>query len=259
MKKQTKRKRSKRENKKFNKNERLIKIALVVVVILFAFIVYKIFDILVLSNERFDLSGDEYYQYFYGVMEEYSGKMDVVQKDDDIRLVLENGKVIYLDSTPMYYKNVLGKMLFAKQMELVIPDVGNYKLKKFTNFYEENNKIQVKKFNSSKSKTVDNGFVFDGNDLYFFLDDTTLTVGETTYELSPLSYVIVNYRTNVEIYNYDKDEYTIIQDENELKNDVLANNNAKNYTINLSLDSIKTENNNQLLITSIDNLSEYDY
>ena len=73
------------------------------------------------------------------------------------------------------------------------------------------------------------------------------------------AYVIVNYRTNVEIYNYDKDEYTIIQDENELKNDVLANNNAKNYTINLSLDSIKTENNNQLLITSIDNLSEYDY
>ena len=112
MKKQTKRKRSKRENKKFNKNERLIKIALVVVVILFALIVYKIFDILVLSNERFDLSGDEYYQYFYGVMEEYSGKMDVVQKDDDIRLVLENGKVIYLDSTPMYYKNVLGKMWF---------------------------------------------------------------------------------------------------------------------------------------------------
>lgn len=250
---------SKGRRRKVNKNERLVKIALIIVVILFAFIIYKIFDILVFSNEKYDLSGQTYYQYFYGVMEEYSGKMNVVQKDDDTQLVLENGKVIYLDSTPMYYKDVLGKMLFAKQMELVIPDGGNYKLKKFTNVFEENNSINIKKFNSSKSKTIDNGFIFDGNDLYFFLDDTTIKVGDVEYELPPLSYVIVNYRTNVEIYNYDKEEYTIIQDENSLKSDVIAENKAKGYTINLSLDSMKTEKSNQLLITSIDNLKEYDY
>ena len=196
-----------KENK--NKSEKLVKIALIAAVVVFAFVIYKIFDILVLSNEKYDLSGETYYQYFYGIMEEYSGKMDVVQRNDDIQLVLENGKVIYLDSTPIYYKNVLGKMLFAKPMELVIPDVGNYKLSKFTNIYEENNTMQVKKFNSSKSKTINNGFIFDGNDLYFFLDDTVITIGDTEYELPPLSYVIVNYRTNVEIYNYDKNEYTI--------------------------------------------------
>ena len=111
-----------KENK--NKSERLVKIALIAAVVVFAFVIYKIFDILVLSNEKYDLSGETYYQYFYGIMEEYSGKMDVVQRNDDIQLVLENGKVIYLDSTPIYYKNVLGKMLFAKPMELVIPDVG---------------------------------------------------------------------------------------------------------------------------------------
>ena len=257
--KQQRKNRSKRREKKLNKNERTIKIALIIAVAIFAFVIYKIFDILVLSNEKYDLSGETYYQYFYGIMEEYSGKMDVVQRDDDVQLVLESGKVIYLDSTPMYYKNVLGKMLFAKDMELVVPDDGNYKLKKFTNVFEENNSIKVKKFNSSKARTVDNGFIFDGNDLYFFLDDTTVTVGGTEYELSPLSYVIVNYRTNVEIYNYDKDEYTIIQDENSLKTDVMAENKAKGYTINLSLDSMKTEKSNQLLITSISNLNEYDY
>ena len=185
--------------------------------------------------------------------------MEVVQRNDDIELVLENGKVIYLDSTPIYYKDTLGKMLFAKPMELVIPDVGNYKLSKFTNFYEENQTINVKKFNSSKAKSVNNGFVFDGNDLYFFLDETVVTVGGTDYELSPLSYAIVNYRSSVEIYNYDKDEYIIIQDENSLKNDVLAKSKSSNYTINMSLDSMKTEKSNQLLITSIDNLNEYDY
>lgn len=246
-----------KENK--NKSEKLVKIALIAAVVVFAFVIYKIFDILVLSNEKYDLSGETYYQYFYGIMEEYSGKMDVVQRNDDIQLVLENGKVIYLDSTPIYYKNVLGKMLFAKPMELVIPDVGNYKLSKFTNIYEENNTMQIKKFNSSKSKTINNGFIFDGNDLYFFLDDTVITIGDTEYELPLLSYVIVNYRTNVEIYNYDKNEYTIIQDENVLKNDIIAVNKAKNYSVNLSLDSMKTDKSNQLLITSIDNLNEYDY
>ena len=89
-----------KENK--NKSERLVKIALIAAVVVFAFVIYKIFDILVLSNEKYDLSGETYYQYFYGIMEEYSGKMDVVQRNDDIQLVLENGKVIYLDSTPIY-------------------------------------------------------------------------------------------------------------------------------------------------------------
>ena len=52
MKHQAVRKNSKRRtSKKTNKNERFIKIALVVIVIAFAFILYKIFDILVLSND----------------------------------------------------------------------------------------------------------------------------------------------------------------------------------------------------------------
>lgn len=257
--KQRKENRSKRRDKKQNKNERTIKIALIVVCAIFALIIYKIFDILIFSNERYDLSGETYYQYFYGIMEEYSGKMDIVQRNDDVQLVLENGKVIYLDSTPMYYKNILGKMLFAKEMELVIPDEGNYKLRPFTNVFEENNSIKIKNFNSSKTKTIDNGFIFDGNDLYFFLDDTIITVGATEYELTPLSYVIVNYRSNVEIYNYDKDEYTIIQDENSLNSDVIAENKANGYIINLSLDSMKTEKSNQLLIASIGNLKEVEY
>ena len=39
-----------KENK--NKSERLVKIALIAAVVVFAFVIYKIFDILVLSNEK---------------------------------------------------------------------------------------------------------------------------------------------------------------------------------------------------------------
>ena len=63
-------------------------------------------------------------------------------------------------------------------------------------------------------------------------------------------------KTNVEIYNYDTNEYTIIQDEESLKGDVTATNKSKNYIINMSLDSLKTDKSNQLLITNINNLNK---
>ena len=56
-----------------------------------------------------------------------------------------------------------------------------------------------------------------------------------------------------------KSNISIIQDENSLKNDVIAENKVKGYTVNLSLDSMKTDKSNQLLITSIDNWTEFDY
>ncbi len=258
MKEQTKRK--KQSNKrKFFKSEKDIKIALIVVVIIFAFVIYKIFDLLILNNENYDLSGETYYQYFFGVKQEYSGKMNLIQQDDDMQLILEDGKVINLDSTPMYYRDTLGKALLAQEMELVIPDDSTYKLKKFTNVIEENNQTKLKRLNHDNEKNIDKGFIYDGNDLYFFLNDTTVTVGNTEYELPALSYVIVNYQSSVEIYNYEKDEYTIIQDENLLQSDVIATNKAQNYTINMSLDSLKTEKNSQLLISNINNLNEYEY
>ena len=248
-----------KKRKASNKSDRMVKFGLVIVIAAFVFIIYKIFDVAILSQERVDLSGQTYYQYFYGIREEYSGKMQVVQKDDEIKLLLENDKVIYLDSTPMYYNDILGQVLFAKPMEIVFPDVGSYKLDQFTNIIQENNTMYAKKVNKKDRKALNNAFLFDGNDLYFFLEETTIIVGDEEYIVSPLSYAIVNYRESVEIYNYDKDEYTIIQDENTLKTDVIAKNLPRNYTINMSVDSLSTEKRNQLLITSINNLNSFEY
>lgn len=253
--------RKKGREKVSNKTDRLIKIGFVVVIIVFIFIIYKIFDVVVLSNDNFDLSGETYYQYFYGIMEEYSGNMEVVQNEDTIQLMLKDNdnKVIYLDSTPIYYKNILGKALFAKEMELIMPDVGNYKLSRFTNVIQENRNMYVKKFNKKDTKAVNNAFLFDGNDLYFFLEETTITVGEMEYIVSPLSYAIVNYRQSVEFYDYNNDNYTIIQEEDLLTSDVIATNKIRNYTINMSVDSLSTEKSNQLLIANINNLTDFDY
>ena len=235
------RKKTKKKNKKGTlRTDRIIKICLFVAIIFFIIVLYKIFDKTVLSEESYNLSGENYYQYFFGLKQEYSGNMDLVKENDTYKLILEDKSVVYLDSTPMYYTDVLGKALFTQDMELVTVDNGMYKLKKFTNIIEEDNNIYSKRFNKKQQKALINSFIYDGQDLYFFLEETKVQVGEEEYVLPPLSYAIVSYRDCVELYNYDTDEYTIISDEETLKADVIATNESSSYRINMSVDSFSS-------------------
>ena len=242
------------------KNDKLIKIGIVLITIIFIFIIYKIFNIVVINNEKIDLSGETYYQYFYGIREDYSGEMEIINTDNEKQLVLEDDRVIHLDSTPLYYKDILGKVLLPSKMEVIYPDKGAlYKLDDFTNIIQDSKVMYAKKFKKDKTKSINNTFLYDGDDLYLFLEETTITIGKKKYKLSPLSYAIVNYRQNVELYDYEKDEYTIL-DENQLTmSDVIATNKNKNYTINMSVDSFSTGSSDQLLIKNIDYLNELDY
>jgi hypothetical protein len=257
QKKLKKKKSCKRKDQK-NK-EKLIKLGFIIIAIILVLIIYKIYRAVASKTEKIDLSGQSYYQYFYGIMEEYSGDMEISKQDDGTILTLENDEIIYLDSTPIYYKDVLGKALLPEEMELVIPNTGMYRIAEFTSIFQENQKIYAKRFNKEKTTALENAFLYDGKDLYFFLDETRIAVGDQEYIVSPLSYAIVNYRTSVEIYNYESDEYTIIQDESALSADVIARNEAKGYSINLSVDSITTQNGQQLLMSNLSNLSDLDY
>ena len=242
------------------KKEKIVRIGIVIITILFIFIIYKIFDMVVSSNEKIDLTGETYYQYFYGMREEYTGEIEVVRHDDTSQLVLEDKRVVHLDSTPIFYKDILGKVLFPTKMEVVFTDTGVVnRLDSFTNIIQDSYVMYAKKFNKDNTKSLNNAFIYDGNDLYFFLEEMTVTVGEKKYEISPLSYVIVNYRQNVEIYNYDKDEYTIISEDELPKDDIIATNKNKDYKINMSVDSYSTNSSDHLLIKNIEHLNELDY
>ena len=251
----------KKKNKKRTeaKREITIKLGLIITIIVFAFVVYKIFNIAIFSKEKIELSEDNLYQYFYGIREDYKGKKEVYEIKDQIGLILENGNKVELDSTPIYYEDILGKVLLANEMEIVNIDSGNFKLNKFTNIFQENSLTYAKKINKRNKKILDKAFIFDGDDLYFFLDEMQIKIGDQEYTVSPLSYAIVNYRNNIEFYNYEKNEYTIINDEELLNIDVLAICNLHNYTINMSVDSVKSEKNSKLLISNIKNLPELEY
>lgn len=240
-----------------NKKEIVVRFGLVISMVLFLAIMFIFFVKLIEKDKYINLSGENYYQYFLGIKEEYSGKINIFEKDDNTQLILEDGRTVYADSTPMYYKDVLGKSLFLKEMELVQIDKKIYKLDAFTNVLLQNNQISIKKVNREKSTTVENAFIFDGEDLYFFLEETEVNIGDRSFILSPLSYVKVNYRTSVEIYDYEKDQYTMIEDEKEIQHDAIAINKYHNYKINMSLDSLSTEKMEQLLISNIKKLDSF--
>lgn len=115
---------------------------------------------------------------------------------------------------------------------------------------DENLSTRVEK--RDKRTYIDNCLIYDGKDLYFFLQNETITIGDKEYKISPLSYVKVKYQEFIEIYNYDKDECIYIQDENIVKEDVVIK--SQYYTLNLTTDSIKYGNSEQLLISNPNSL-----
>jgi hypothetical protein len=136
-------------------------------------------------------------------------------------------------------------------MLLVFPRLNNknYKMKMFSKVVYENDSNAAFYYLGNQKIYLEDSFLYDGNDLYLFLYKTVITVGNTDYELSPLSFVIVDYQDQVEIYDKEKDEYIIIE---KCDTDVLGN--MSNYKINLSTDMI---NDNRLLLKSVDKLPLY--
>lgn len=250
-----------KSNSKSAKRYNLAKIGIVLVAVILIFIIYRIFNAVVLKNEQIDLTGNNYYQYLVGLYYEYSGKIELAKKGDVKQLLFENGKVTTLDSTPIYYKDILGKVIFPEKMAVVYTESGAiYKLDEFSVLLKDGTNMNIKKFKKNNTQNIKNTFLYDGRDMYFFLENMTITIGKKKYEVSPLSYAIVNYRQNVEIYNYDKNEYRVVDEKTATSNsDVIATNKNKSYSINMSVDSFKTNSVDQLLIKNMDYINKLDY
>ena len=178
---------------------------------------------------------------------EYTGSQQISKKGE-ITLISTKDSNIQLDSTPIYYKNEENKALFPEAMLEITPlDNGKTtKINKFTNIIKEDVSIYLE--GKDEKKQVSNGFIYDGEDLYFFIEKTKIVIGDEEYEISPLSYVITTYKNGVEIYNYEKEEYKVIETEE----DVVAQ--TDSYIINTSIDILKANGKEQLLLKNVDAL-----
>lgn len=198
----------------------------------------------------------DFYQWYSGQKVEYKGQLTFTRKEGLTELKATDRKVT-LDSTPVYYADENDKVIFPEDMAIVYPNNNGmmYRINHFADIIEENGSIYLETNLATKTnKTkLEKAFLYDGQDLYFFLERTTITVNGTNYEVSPLSYAIVRYKQSVEIYNYEKDEYQVI-DTTETQDAKVV---TDTYTINMSVDSLQTAEKDQLLIRGLSYLQEF--
>lgn len=218
-----------------------ILIVLVLIAIICAIIIY----ILRLNTDY--MENHNFYQYFAGRKIEYEGALEITSRDGVTGLICKDYQ-IRLDSTPVYYSDVENKTIFPENMEIVIPSENGqvYKINQFSSIYL-NNGVAYLEYHG-KIKELPNAFIYDGADLYFFITEATLKVDDKSYKISPLSYVIANHKNSVEIYHQAKDEYIIIETKNQAT--VLT----EEYSVNVSLDTIKYGEKEQLLLRKFQDL-----
>lgn len=166
--------------------------------------------------------------------------------EDNVTKMLYNGEEITLFTEPIYY---VGKKvaIFPRKMTVVFPINGRIqrKINRYTRVNAEG--LQVVAMNTKLKYALTDSFIFDGGDVYFFNEDGVIAYGDKKIEVSKFSFIRCEYRGSLSIYDYKKDE--MIFDE-EVKENVIAE--FKNYSINMSNDSIIVYGEPSLIDKNID-------
>ena len=148
------------------------------------------------------------YQYFSSDKSAYSLKINKDRKGVIQSLDPSGVDVIY-DSTPIYDSKDDSVVIFPSKMSIVAPvmNCSEYLVNPYSYIKLDNKKYNLvtKKFNS----TLGHYFLYDGKDLYFFIEDVILVVDGKKIELSPYSYIVA-HRKNISYYDKKDDKYVTL-------------------------------------------------
>jgi hypothetical protein len=107
------------------------------------------------------------------------------------------------------------------------------KLAYFTEIYKSGNSIFVQ--NGGQKIPLDDGFLYNGLDLYLFVKKTTVKWNNRVFVLEPLSYAVVTYNKRLELYPYQGGG-SIHEDTGDCE--VMAETQS-GFSINLSMDILR--------------------
>lgn len=215
-----------------------LKLLIPLFIIIIAIIVICILLFMKKNINEYKIEKAKTYIYFGERRFDYNTEL-TLNAESGITKIKLNGQEVDLDSQPIYYTG-MDKIIFPSEMSVIYPTTGqSYKIPRFTNIEIQNGTV----YTDASNNPLDNIFIYDGNDLYFFIDDAKLTVGETQVDLSPLSYVIYNYNGELYIYNHRDDQMYYLPN---VTDNVYVETNK--YKINLSIDSITYKDKEKLLI-----------
>lgn len=194
---------------------------------------------------------NQFYQYFYGEKYEYEGVVSLNRRDVIVDFKTDDYDIKF-GSIPIYYKNK-DKVIFPSDVSVVMPTLNCAEYRAIKYAYVTKSKDNYFMTTKKYSDRLGRYFIYDGEDMYFFLDKVTLTVGDRKIELSPLSYVVARYRDYIYYYDKDTDKTETIKvdhDKSVVENDY--------YKIFVSLDNIDYFGTNVILSSSIEDLNTID-
>lgn len=186
----------------WNKDPRLIGIlgAVVLVVILVIVLLWYIG-----ANKSFE-PGEATYRYCMGSKLEYE-ELTLTHTED--ATILEAEDKVTSDGTPILYEGQL-KMVLPVNMGFMRPfeEDGLCRVNYFSTLTREGGVVKIE--HNGIVTEVSDGFLYDGDGTYVFLESMEIRVGEVTYQVQPLSYAKEIYRNCVEIYDVSTGEYQYI-------------------------------------------------
>ena len=242
------------KNKDFKKIEK--KFNKIAPLFLFSVIILIVAVVVILSSryarkeiEEYKIRNKTVYTYVAGVRLEYDGKMTLNHSDNVTMMELDNGYV-KMGREPLYIEGEK-TAIFPVTMSVVFPTLkmAQYKISYFT--LVEFNDVQYVLSNIDLNYPIYNAFIYDGNNIYFFVEEAKITFGENTVVIPPMSFVKCEFKGDLEIFDYDKQESVVYPD---VFDDVYAS--TSSFTLNLSVDSVKFSNSSALLIKDVDKLGK---
>lgn len=225
------------------------------IVILFTMILVLIctFVLLFYVNEyrKYKTVESNFYYYYSKNKVDFTANVTINSKDKILSVQKEG-----LDLTlyPLYYQEE-DKMVLPKNTEIVYPYKSKslFKLGTFSEVYSKKEYVFVDS-EYGQGRLYD-CFLYDGDNLYVFIEPTVLIIGDTRYNLDKLSYVFVN-NIGVEIYNKTDDTYVYV-DNTDMALSVSAY--TEEYMINLINDTYEYSGEYYSLIKNVDGLDSIEF
>lgn len=121
-------------------------------------------------------------------------------------MVANDTESFLLAETPLY-DSANDRVIFTEYCSVVQPKIQMInRVSPMCILEKEGGNFRV--VNGERISTIENFFFFDGNDAYYFPENTKLTWGEQTVVLSSFSKVDVTFNQKIQIYEYRSGTYS---------------------------------------------------
>ena len=199
---------------------------------------------------QYSIKNESVYMIVAGEKFEYHSAITLDHEKNVTKLYINDNFEKNLNNEPIYYANK-AEVIFPNHMSVIFPIEGRIqkKLNRYTVVNGEG--LQALISNQGLKYALTDGFLYDGKDIYFFVEDGTLSWGGQKIDISAMSFVSYYYNDDLYVYDYKTKTATVYE---KVTDDVIAT--FETYSVNISYDSVAVGKDSFLLQKNIETLPQ---